>query len=220
MSTSTTPIPSPSRPTIALQPSTSRDNTSPQAGPSTPRYSTGAARIAKRHHAHPGCTLCSIVSAVADTQSIPTQSSGGIDRARSPSPSPTATTTFLPPSNQTPTSPNGVAYPQPGALPRGSSLQVLGREIVYFDEEITIYKALGKERLCAEGRHLVVVLNRHLESIYELVCPLTLIFSAFTLTKPFTPSCLSRSTAVSRGKGARIVKRESRFVDRFKGVLV
>ena len=44
-----------------------------------------------------------------------------------------------------------------------------GREVVYWDDEITVYKAAGKERLCAEGRHLVVALNQHVEGVYDLV---------------------------------------------------
>jgi len=44
-----------------------------------------------------------------------------------------------------------------------------GREILYQDQEITIYPATGKERLYDGGRHLIVVVNRHLESIYDFV---------------------------------------------------
>jgi hypothetical protein len=51
-------------------------------------------------------------------------------------------------------------------------MNVGGREIVYHDEEITVYPAVGKERLCSEGRHLVVMVNRHIESVYDLVRPL------------------------------------------------
>lgn len=40
---------------------------------------------------------------------------------------------------------------------------------MYNDEEITIYRARGKERLTAEGKHLIVVMNRHVESVYDLV---------------------------------------------------
>jgi hypothetical protein len=46
---------------------------------------------------------------------------------------------------------------------------VAGREILYHDEDITVYPAIGKERLCGEGKHLIVVLNRHVERIYDLV---------------------------------------------------
>jgi hypothetical protein len=51
-------------------------------------------------------------------------------------------------------------------------MNVGGRDILYHDEEITVYPAVGKERLCSDGRHLVVVVNRHLESVYDLVRPL------------------------------------------------
>lgn len=43
------------------------------------------------------------------------------------------------------------------------------REVVYHDADITIYPAVGKERLCEGGKHLVVVVNRHLESVYDFV---------------------------------------------------
>jgi hypothetical protein len=47
-------------------------------------------------------------------------------------------------------------------------LHVAGKDVVYHDEEITIYRARGKERLTAEGKHLIVVMNRHVESVYDL----------------------------------------------------
>jgi hypothetical protein len=49
------------------------------------------------------------------------------------------------------------------------NLVVEGREIIYSDEDITVYPAKGKESLCPDGKHLIVVLNRHLESVYDLV---------------------------------------------------
>jgi len=47
-------------------------------------------------------------------------------------------------------------------------LVVGGREIVYHDSDITVYPASGKERLCSDGRHLIVVVNRHLQTVYEM----------------------------------------------------
>lgn len=44
-----------------------------------------------------------------------------------------------------------------------------GREIVYHDKDITVYKAEGKERLCQDGRHIIIVVNEHLQSVYEFV---------------------------------------------------
>jgi hypothetical protein len=53
----------------------------------------------------------------------------------------------------------------------GPTMQVLGKEVVFADDEITVYRAKQGERLCAEGKHLIVVLNRHVESVYDLVRP-------------------------------------------------
>ena len=51
----------------------------------------------------------------------------------------------------------------------GGKVTVEGREIVHHDEEITVYLATGKESLCDGGRHLIVVVNYHLESVYDFV---------------------------------------------------
>lgn len=48
-------------------------------------------------------------------------------------------------------------------------MDVAGREVVYWDEEVTVYRATGKERLCSDGKHLIVAMNRHVEGVYELV---------------------------------------------------
>ena len=70
---------------------------------------------------------------------------------------------------------SGSGGTSPIMAPAGTSgyvnkpIAVSGREVVYLDEEITVYKANGKERLCAEGKHLMVVINRHVERIYDLV---------------------------------------------------
>jgi hypothetical protein len=42
-------------------------------------------------------------------------------------------------------------------------------EVVFRDNDITVYVAQDKERLCSGGRHLIIILNRHLESVYDLV---------------------------------------------------
>lgn len=40
---------------------------------------------------------------------------------------------------------------------------------MYHDKDITVYKAEGKERLCQDGRHIIIVVNEHLQSVYEFV---------------------------------------------------
>lgn len=81
---------------------------------------------------------------------MPRHTASQLEDARSPSP--TATTSFL-------------AAPSR----RSSTVEVEGREVVYWDEEITVYRAAGKERLCSDGRHLIVAMNRHVEGVYDLV---------------------------------------------------
>lgn len=137
----------------------------PEAGPSHRPQSPTSSPLLRRHSTisstpqHPGCVLCTLVA------SIPAPHRTDYDDIASPSPS--ASTTFL----DRPNNP----YHQPG---QGSSsgiqnndrkLAVQGREIVFHDEDITIYKASGKERLCADGKHLIAVINRHFEGVYDLV---------------------------------------------------
>lgn len=78
----------------------------------------------------------------------------------SPSPSPRAVTTSFLQAQQAP-------YPDSFA-PAAVTRTVNGREIIFHDNDITVYAPEGKERLCPEGRHLIIVLNRHLESVYDL----------------------------------------------------
>ena len=129
-----------------------------------------AAPTRRRYTSHPGCVLCSIVAAIPDAQTTGPDES--VHDARSPSP--TVTTSFLT------SSPSSATIPMVGASdsdsPRAGpsqlpprTTQVAGKDVVYNDEEITIYRARGKERLTAEGKHLIVVMNRHVESVYDLV---------------------------------------------------
>jgi len=100
---------------------------------------------------HPGCVLCGLVASAAS------QSRSSFDS----------------------TSGSGSGAPRPGSPsspPRGGSVPGIGRtvrigerEIVYRDQDITVFPAIGKERLCSDGRHLIVVMNQHVESVYELV---------------------------------------------------
>lgn len=46
---------------------------------------------------------------------------------------------------------------------------VSGHRILYRDEDITVYPADEKQALCASGRHLIVVLNKHVTKVYDFV---------------------------------------------------
>lgn len=70
--------------------------------------------------------------------------------------------------------------PQQGSLRSGRSgtgrnlRHVQGRDILYHDEDITAFAAQGNECLVPEGKHVIVVINQHAESVYQLVSPLSL----------------------------------------------
>lgn len=64
------------------------------------------------------------------------------------------------------------AAPMPGKVAgssRSAPLSTGGREIIFQDADITVYPAEGKEALCSDGKHLIIVINQHAESVYELV---------------------------------------------------
>lgn len=119
---------------------------------------------------HPGCVLCGLVRSCGSNPA-------------SPALSPQDNTTCLPSSSRTPSSAAGFAdssAPGPYHHPfertqspapdgRRTGNRVGGREIVYHDKDITVYKAEGKERLCQDGRHIIIVVNEHLQSVYEFV---------------------------------------------------
>lgn len=121
---------------------------------------------------HPGCVLCGLV-----------RSCGSGSNPSSPVLSPQDSTTPLPSSSRTPSlatsfADSGVPGPyhhpfertqSPAPDGRRTGNRVGGREIVYHDKDITVYKAEGKERLCQGGRHIIIVVNEHLQSVYEFV---------------------------------------------------
>lgn len=140
----------------------------PTAGPS--HSSSSRLRDARRYHAHPGCTLCSIVSALPDYRSPYDGATGG--QGSDSAVSPTTHTSFLASQPSSPAvSPIYSATDTPRSdRPNGDgAVLVAGREVLYWDDEITVLRASGKERLCGDGRHLIVVLNRHVQSVYDLV---------------------------------------------------
>ncbi|ORX36737.1 hypothetical protein BD324DRAFT_626988 [Kockovaella imperatae] len=120
---------------------------------------------------HPGCTLCSLIVSLPSDPLDPRTSSSRESSEEAGEGGATAG----------PSRPNRFlsagmmdSSEGPDSLRRSSSLDSTGRlviggkHVLYFDQDITVYVAAGKERLCAEGKHLVVVLNRHVESVYDL----------------------------------------------------
>ncbi|WVQ72553.1 hypothetical protein IAR50_002110 [Cryptococcus sp. DSM 104548] len=111
--------------------------------------------------AHPGCVLCGLVRSCTSNPPSPILSAR---HDTSPAQTPTTAGSF-PPSYPLPYDRGGASSPSPDGRRTGN--RVGGREIVYGDKDITIYKAEGKERLCQDGRHLIIVVNEHLQSVYE-----------------------------------------------------
>ncbi|KAK8864345.1 hypothetical protein IAR55_001592 [Kwoniella newhampshirensis] len=112
---------------------------------------------------HPGCVLCSQIQA--------SYSRNG--EGASPLASPSPRMAILPSTTDgdmgyhQPFEPSRSLSPAPISDRRGSSSNST-KEAVYHDREITIFRAEGKERLCSDGRHIIVAINRHLESVYDL----------------------------------------------------
>ncbi|WWC89404.1 uncharacterized protein L201_004328 [Kwoniella dendrophila CBS 6074] len=111
---------------------------------------------------HPGCVLCSLVASASDQLS------------NSPFQSPSARSSLLPPTASSSSSTNTFTaeYHQPferslSPSPTPKRLNTGGKEIVHQDSEVTVYKAEGKEKLCSDGKHLIIVVNKHVESVYE-----------------------------------------------------
>jgi hypothetical protein len=99
---------------------------------------------------HPGCVLCGLVASAASQSRSSFDSTG----SGSGTPRPGSPALSL----------------REGSLPgMGRTVRIGEREIVYRDQDITVFPAIGKERLCSDGRHLIVVMNQHVESVYELV---------------------------------------------------
>ncbi|KIS01196.1 hypothetical protein L804_01070 [Cryptococcus deuterogattii 2001/935-1] len=117
---------------------------------------------------HPGCVLCGLVRSCGSNPSSPVLS-------------PQGSTTPLPSSSWAPSLAAGFAdsgahlpyhHPfertqSPAPDGRRTGNRVGGREIMYHDKDITVYKAEGNERLCQDGRHIIIVVNEHLQSVYE-----------------------------------------------------
>ncbi|WVR06982.1 hypothetical protein IAU60_004019 [Kwoniella sp. DSM 27419] len=161
-----TPTPSPYRDTfdarLAYVQSTHRPGSyQAQAGSSSlPELrnepSASSAPLLQPPPGHPGCVLCSLVASTSTRRG---------SRTVSPGHSPSVTNTLLPrPASADPYSQPFEAGPSSPITSASSS----GKEVVFQDSELTIYKAEGKEKLCSGGKHLIVVINKHVESVYEL----------------------------------------------------
>jgi hypothetical protein len=145
------PPPSPQRPLLPLMPTSTP---TPYVPPT-----------------HPGCVLCGLVASAASqsrTRSSFSHSDDGstssTPRAGSPARSPVRSQPMIP-STSASASASGSAM----GLGLGQTVKVGDREIVYRDQDITVFPAIGKERLCSDGRHLIIVMNQHVESVYNLV---------------------------------------------------
>ncbi|WWD17357.1 hypothetical protein CI109_101798 [Kwoniella shandongensis] len=110
---------------------------------------------------HPGCVLCSRI-----------RFSASRSQAASPAASPSPRTAFLPS-----TSGREAEYHQPFESARSLSPAPVvqprsgesgNTEYVYQDRDVTAFRAEGKERLCSNGKHLIIAINRHVENVYDL----------------------------------------------------
>lgn len=119
---------------------------------------------------HPGCVLCGIVASAASHSS----SMGSAPQSPiSPSVSLSTPVRAATPDLQRGQRPNGPPIePYAPPVPPGQSNRVINvgpHQVIYRDDIITVYPAEGKESLCPEGRHLIIILNQHLTSVYDLV---------------------------------------------------
>lgn len=151
--------------------------------------------LPKGYPMHAGCVLCSLVaSAQAAFASSSSNASGSQPQGSSHDPYSAAVQSpqlgneaeaFSPSST-----PNVHPYPQPFspdpqssfaqfgenstsgaamAKGKGRGVRVEGRDVLYGDEDITVYAAEGKEALRQDGGQLIIVVNRHMESVNEMV---------------------------------------------------
>ncbi|KLT42784.1 hypothetical protein CC85DRAFT_73620 [Cutaneotrichosporon oleaginosum] len=138
---------------------------------------------------HPGCVLCGLVSCAASqamagggsfapsAPSSPRDGFAPLAPIALPIPVRSATPDLqrAGPSSQPfgarPASPSPHPSTSPRLVPRQPPPEIIigNHRIIYRDDDITVYPAEGKEALCADGRHLIIVLNRHLLSVYDLV---------------------------------------------------
>ena len=125
---------------------------------------------------HPGCVLCGLVaSAAGQSRTSFSQSDDGLGSTGANTPvaaSPTMSPVVS--ERQSSSAFLRTSYPTPGPSTRagpslGQTVKIGEREIVYRDQDITVFPAIGKERLCSDGRHLIIVMNQHVESVYNLV---------------------------------------------------
>nr|ODN88297.1 hypothetical protein L203_02906 [Cryptococcus depauperatus CBS 7841] len=125
---------------------------------------------------HPGCVLCGLVRSCQGSSSSPTPSSQ--DPYSTPhtpmTASPTTETSLTDDGTILqsphchpfePRSPSQAPIPVPSG--RRGGRRVGGRDIIYHDKDITVYRAENNERLCDGNKHIIIVVNEHLQSVYE-----------------------------------------------------
>ncbi|WOO76606.1 uncharacterized protein LOC62_01G000233 [Vanrija pseudolonga] len=132
---------------------------------------------------HPGCVLCGIV-ATASSQTNFTSSPPRYNSSVPTSPIdariPLAPARAASPDIYRPGTPDilrggaparptvpGSGSPTNGRSSSTQDSYVSGRHIIYRDDDITVYPADDADALCGGGRHLTIVLNRHLTSVYQ-----------------------------------------------------
>lgn len=136
--------------------------------PTSPSFSTPI---------HPGCVLCGLVASAASQSRSSFDSSSGSGTPRAGSPIGSI---------------RGEASSTAPAV--GRTVRIGEREIIYRDGEITVFPAIGKERLCSDGRHLIIVMNQHVESVYNLVSHLLHLTGEVLMDRvlpiyPYCPIC-------------------------------
>lgn len=119
---------------------------------------------------HPGCVLCGIVATAASQSSLSNSDPHSPTSSTTPLPTPVRAATPDLQRGQRPTGPPVEPYAPP--VPASESSRVLnvsGHKVIYRDDIVTVYPAEGKEALCPDGRHLILVLNQHVTNVYNLV---------------------------------------------------
>ena len=153
-------------------PSHSRTHSRPGLSPLASQISFPPPRpVPRLYNLHPGCSLCTFLASAKERIDARVRYSEGENPTRSPGRSSFGDRDRASFVSTSPTSPSFLNTSHGGSTGHQDSyaLEVDGKEIVHWDEDVVIYRATGKEALCADDRHLIAVLTRHLGNVYDLV---------------------------------------------------